>query len=173
MTHANEIVLARQGDSPRVADMRATATVMAIDVRRGRASWGHLGDTRLYHFRDGRLLAHTRDHSVVQSMVDAGYLRPHELRTNARRSTLTAALGEPDASAQVVLGGVDRLGQNDLFLICTDGLWEHLDDADLECRLAKSDGTEAWLRCLESVIRDRAEGEYDNYSAIAIRCARD
>lgn len=170
MVQANEVVLAHQADGPCVADMRATAAVMAIDVRHGRAFWGHLGDTRLYQFRDGRVLAHTRDHSVVQSMVDAGYLQPHELRTNARRSTLTAALGERDACAQIVFGGTGRLGPTDLFLICTDGLWEHIDNTDLERHLAESDGTESWLRCLDSVIRKRAKGEYDNYSAIAIRC---
>ena len=76
-----------------LAGMRATATVLAIDTVHHAAVWGHVGDTRLYCFRDGKIVAQTKDHSVVQKMVDAGYLAQTALRQSLQRSKLFAALG--------------------------------------------------------------------------------
>src|SRR5262245_29670241 len=81
LSSANKALMQQQAIDPRLANMRATAVVLAVDAPQGRAAWGHLGDSRLYCFRDHRVIAQTKDHSVVQNMVDAGYLKEQDLRT--------------------------------------------------------------------------------------------
>jgi PPM family protein phosphatase len=93
---ANQSVIDLQQRDERLANMRATAVVLAVDAQRMLACWGHLGDSRLYCFRRGRVIVQTRDHSVVQTMVDAGFVEPAELRNNARRNALLAALGQEE-----------------------------------------------------------------------------
>src|SRR5438105_495861 len=63
---ANDAIVEAQHSSPEIADMRATILVLIIDTAHATASWGHIGDTRLYGFRHQRIVAQTRDHSVVQ-----------------------------------------------------------------------------------------------------------
>ena len=73
--------------------MHSTVVALFIDLQSQEALWGHAGDSRLYLFRDGVMLSHTRDHSMVQAMVDAGLLVAEQMRTHPRRSELQSALG--------------------------------------------------------------------------------
>lgn len=101
---ANQAVLDAQksGDS-QVSDMRTTIVVLAIDTERREAVWGHVGDTRLYCFRSNYIVAQTKDHSVVQQMVDAGYLKPEDMRSAPARNQLLAAIGEQPAHFQFTI----------------------------------------------------------------------
>src|SRR6185369_14021967 len=93
---ANDAIVDAQRGSSEVANMRATVVVLAFDTVHAMARWAHIGDTRLYCFRHKSIVAQTRDHSVVQTMVDAGYLEPKDLRTAPSRNALLAALGDAD-----------------------------------------------------------------------------
>ena len=128
--------MSQQGVLERSAAMRATATVLAIDTVRHTAVWGHVGDTRLYCFRDGRVVAQTKDHSVVQKMVDAGYLAQNALRESAQRSRLFAALGHDEDFVSTVAAAPFAIEGGDVFLLCTDGFWEYIDEAAMEEALA-------------------------------------
>ena len=86
-------VIRHQADGDAQRQMHSTVVALFIDLDSGQALWGHAGDSRLYVFRDGQVLAHTRDHSLVQSLVDAGVLTPEQMRTHPRRSELHSALG--------------------------------------------------------------------------------
>jgi len=77
---ANEAIMKHQETEKRLANMRATVVVLAVDSAHRRAAWGHLGDSRLYCFRERKIVTQTKDHSVVQNMVDAGYLKMEDLR---------------------------------------------------------------------------------------------
>src|SRR5262245_24355251 len=90
---AHRAIVEQQPTREALSGMRATATVLAIDTIHHTAVWGHVGDTRLYCFRGGRIVAQTKDHSVVQKMVDAGYLAQAAIRQSLQRSKLFAALG--------------------------------------------------------------------------------
>ena len=82
----NTTVIRHRADGAEQANMHTTVVCLFIDLAQGLALWGHAGDSRLYVFRDRQMLAHTRDHSVVQSLVEAGLLQPDQMRTHPRRS---------------------------------------------------------------------------------------
>jgi serine/threonine protein phosphatase PrpC len=167
---ANAALIDGQRRDARLADMRATVVVLAIDSKHGQAVWGHLGDSRLYLFRHGRIVTQTRDHSVVQNMVDAGYLQSHELRTSPHRSQLFAALGNDDDFEPRIEPVKSDLQDGDVFLLCSDGLWEYVDEDELEGTLKATASGADWLQALESQVLANGHKGQDNYSAIAIFC---
>lgn len=118
---------------PQYKGMGTTLTVLLIedDV----AHFSHVGDSRLYLFRDGVLRRLTRDHTVVQNEIDAGRLTPELARRVPHRNILTQSVGinstvDPDTSTRPVDPG-------DMFILCSDGLTDPLSDADLEVLCAQ------------------------------------
>ena len=170
MRSANEALIAQQRSHRKLAEMRATVVVLALDFEHARASWGHLGDSRLYCFREHEIVAQTRDHSVVQTMVEAGYIKPHELRTSPERSKLLNALGDREGFEPSVEDQPFQVKGEDKFLMCSDGLWEYIEDAELAQTLAEAASAEEWLRSLESRVLSRGRAGQDNYSALAVWC---
>lgn len=170
LRRANAAIVAMQAASPDYARMRATIVVLAVDSMRGMAIWGHLGDSRLYCFRGRHIILQTRDHSVLQSMVDAGYLQSAELRGAPQRNLLLAALGDGAECAPAIAATAFPLRDGDVFLLCTDGFWEYVDEAQMEGALAAATSTEEWLLLLESrVVAGGIDGQ-DNYSALVVTC---
>jgi serine/threonine protein phosphatase PrpC len=111
-------------DDPTQAGMGTTLCVLLIedDV----AHLGHVGDSRIYLFRDDTLHRLTRDHTVVQQEIDAGRLTPELARIVPHKNILTQSVGyhgpvEPDTATRQVAPG-------DIFVICSDGLTDPLDD---------------------------------------------
>jgi serine/threonine protein phosphatase PrpC len=167
---ANQTVIDLQQRDERLANMCATAVVLAVDAQRMLACWGHLGDSRLYCFRGGRIIVQTRDHSVVQTMVDAGFVEPSELRNNARRNALLAALGQEEGFGPKVEGEPQAIQAGDVFLLCTDGLWQCVAENEMERVLDLAATPEQWLYGLENAVLAQAPEGHDNYSAIAVAC---
>lgn len=167
---ANDAIVDEQRRSPQTSDMRATILVLAVDTAHATATWGHIGDTRLYCFRRQRIIAQTRDHSVVQSMVDAGYIEQKNLRASPSRNALFAALGDAQTFAPSIEATRFRVQDGDVFLLCTDGFWEYLDEARMEKSLTLAQSPEAWLRQLESEVLEHGRADQDNYSALVVSC---
>ena len=170
MRNANEMVVRTQQLNDDIGDMRTTAVVLAVDFEHGLATWGHLGDSRLYCFRDQQIVAQTRDHSVVQSLVEAGLLDPKDLRTAPDRSKLLAAMGDLDSFEPRVTQDPFSLQDRDKFLLCTDGLWEYVEESELQSTLDDAASAEEWLRLLEARVLARGRKGQDNYSALAVWC---
>jgi serine/threonine protein phosphatase PrpC len=168
---ANAAIMREQQRNAPLKQMRATAVILSIDTRHDAAVWGHAGDSRLYCFRQGRIIEQTRDHSVLQGMVDAGYLQPKELRTSLNRSKLLSALGNGDRFDADVIPVAFPLLSGDVFLLCTDGLWEYVDEEDMERLLDASASAEEWLKAMESQVLERGHEGQDNYSGIAVWCS--
>lgn len=168
---ANDALLEQQRLRPEVADMRATVVVLAIDSVRATACWGHLGDSRLYCFRGQRIIAQSRDHSMVQGMVDAGYLAPAALRAAPSRNVLLAALGDAENFHPRVEVTPFPVADGDVFLLCTDGLWEYIDEAHMEQSLRQAQSPATWLGDLETEVLSHGPPDQDNYSALVIACA--
>lgn len=167
----NRAVLDGRASSPGLAEMYTTIVCLSADLRQGTISWVHCGDSRLYWFRDGRLMERTRDHSLVQALVDAGVLEEDQIRTHPRRSTLQSALGmqEGDLTLASQPAAPPFEGAN-AFLLCSDGVWEHLSDATLEDLLGRSGGPDDWLEAIGACISQavRPDGTHDNYTALAV-----
>lgn len=166
-----------QSESEQNRDMHSTVVALFIDMAHQEALWGHAGDSRLYLFREGQMLLRTRDHSVVQSLVDAGMISADQIRTHPRRSELQSALGSRPEHLQVSSAATPwHLRRGDAFLLCTDGLWEYVDEAEMCAHLALAADPTAWLARLEELVLQHAnEGgktAHDNYSGIAVWIGR-
>lgn len=163
---AHQAVLRRQAGDLRLAAMRTTLVALASDG--ASACWGHVGDSRLYFFRGGKLAARTKDHSVPQAMVDAGEIRPEDIRRHEDRNRLLRDVGGEKGIKPALLAAPEPLRGGDAFLLCTDGFWECVTETAMEADLAKSKTPAQWLAAMERRIRRQlAEGD-DNYSAIAV-----
>lgn len=164
---AHRAVVARQQNELELTGMRTTIVILAVSD--GAAQWIHAGDSRLYWFRGGKLREQTRDHSVPQRLVEAGEIRVEEIRFHEDRARLLRSLGgsqEPGPAA-----GAGTLEPGDAFLLASDGFWEWVFETEMEESLAGSQSAREWVRRMEAILRKRATGEFDNYTAVAVRCA--
>ena len=162
----NRAIQAAQQRDPRLERMRTTLVVLACDGRR--ACWAHVGDSRLYHLRGGRIASQTVDHSVPQALARAGEIRPDEIRFHEDRNRLLRTLGNEEEARPSVLGSPVLLESNDAFLLCTDGFWELVTEAEMEVTLAKAATPQDWLTAMTTRLLARAEPGHDNYTAVAV-----
>jgi serine/threonine protein phosphatase PrpC len=152
-------------------DMHSTVVCLVIDFVGHRAHWAHAGDSRMYWFRSGRLRQRTRDHSLVQAMVDNGMIAEGEMRLHPKRSELRSALGIAADILEVSSGdGGEAVAAGDVFLLCTDGLWEYVDDAVLENTLAAAATPRDWLDAMAVAVRQAAshKASHDNFTALVV-----
>ena len=168
LLHANEEILEAQESGAPLRDMRSTAALLMLDGVRGTAIWAHCGDSRLYCLRGGEIIARTRDHSMVQSMIDARLISPEEALRHPKRSVLYAALGTEGDLAIDPCTQPLRLQSGDAFLLCTDGLWEFVDDARLTELLRRSATPRQWLQALAAEVNQGAPDSHDNFTAVTV-----
>ncbi|MBM2578073.1 serine/threonine-protein phosphatase [Jannaschia sp. Os4] len=145
------------------------ATVVALMVHEDEFACAWAGDSRLYRMRDGVLSQVSTDHTEVQDLIDAGTLRPEEAATWPRRNVITRAVGVTGPPTCDVARG--RVALGDLFLLCSDGLTEHVGDAALAERLRGGGPAEAICEAL--VEETLAAGAVDNVTCVVVRAARD
>ena len=100
--------------------------LMASDTQ---ASWVHSGDSRLYQYTMGRLTQRTHDHSLIQILYEKGQVVEKETRSHPVRSVLLQCLGGPEYLP--VSHGSSTVGLEDVFILCTDGVWSALSEAYL------------------------------------------
>ena len=162
---AQDAVVTQQIQEPDLADMRTTLVVLVCDEQTG--LWGHTGDSRLYHLRQGRIIETTEDHSVVQKLVNAGELTKEATRTHPDRSRLHRAIGRKKLES-TPRETPCALQPGDAFLICSDGFWEYIYGVEIEVDFAKAPNPEAWLALLELRVMARAPEKNDNYSTIGV-----
>ena len=143
------------------------ATFVALIVRRDYAIWAHAGDSRLYHFREGRRIHRTEDQTY------AAYLRAHgraqqAIEAESRFShVLVSSLGLTRPPDLVIADSID-LQPGDAFLLCSDGLWAYFDDGELGEtleQLAPRDASDRLVR----LARERARGGGDNLSLAIVK----
>ncbi|MBL4682379.1 MAG: Stp1/IreP family PP2C-type Ser/Thr phosphatase [Pseudomonadales bacterium] len=130
---------------------------------------GHIGDSRMYRFRNHRLEQLTKDHSFVQELIDKGLCTPEEARTSKKKNVVTRAVGiAPDVEAEVHEYEV-QVG--DIYLMCSDGLTDLVNDYNIEASLRElnSNLTEVASHLVEVA---NASGGKDNISIILARVVK-
>ena len=121
---ANRRVYQRSSEDAAVSGMGTTMTVALVED--GNVAFGHVGDSRAYLIRGGRLEQLTEDHSLVAELVRSGKLSPEEAEAHPQRSVITRALGT-DPNVDVDTFSI-QTEPGDLFMLCSDGLTSMVDD---------------------------------------------
>lgn len=122
---ANKKIIDHIKASPEHSGMGCTAELLAFSGHH--FVLGHMGDSRTYCFRGERLKQLTSDHSLVQSLVDQKVISPEEARHHPHRNIILRAVGIEENIALDIIRGKARPG--DVFLLCSDGLTDMVDDA--------------------------------------------
>ena len=165
ITQAQHAVLDRQRAEPDHASMKTTLVVLAANE--GEARWAHVGDSRLYAFHEGQVVAQTVDHSVPEALVAAGEITRAEIRDHPDRNRLLRALGK-SGEIRATVSEARPIEPGDVFLLCSDGFWEYVLETEMETDLEATDSPDAWLAAMERRLLDRVPGDHDNYSALAV-----
>lgn len=142
-------------------------TCVVCLVQNGYAYWAHVGDSRLYHLRDGRVLRRTRDHSTIEQLRADGLLSEEEMGEHPQKSRLLKCVGGPHRPT-IGLSEETLLQQDDILLLCSDGVWEALAPEALVRyvdRPVLEEGIEELLLAAERSRRQAC----DNVSAVALR----
>ncbi|MQA18923.1 PP2C family protein-serine/threonine phosphatase [Rugamonas rivuli] len=141
-------------------------TIVACLIQHNTATWAHCGDSRLYWMRDGQILARTRDHSHVESLIAKGLAQPSECATHPDRNKLYNCLGADSPPKVDISAGAGML-PGDLMLLCSDGLWSMLPDDDMVRRLHSQTVVRAVPDLLQAALA-AAGSASDNVTALAI-----
>lgn len=158
----------RQRQHFEYSQMRTTAVLLVANTKRQTALWSHVGDSRLYLFRDGAVVARTTDHSAAQAMVEAGDLEPDAVRFHQSRHRLTRALGDSGRSKPDIAETTASLQADDAFLLCSDGFWEGLTESEMIAELESALTPDAWLEAMQERIEESDGEPQDNYTAVAM-----
>jgi serine/threonine protein phosphatase PrpC len=143
------------------------STVVALIVRRDHAIWAHAGDSRLYFFRNGRLVQRTLDHTYAAQLQAEGRHEAAQVAARKFKNILVSALGI-SRDPQVAFGEAKDLQVGDAFLLCSDGLWAHFDENELGSVLHALPPREASEKLIQTA-RMRAEGHGDNISLAIVK----
>jgi PPM family protein phosphatase len=146
--------------------MEPHSTLVACIIQPNRVDWCHVGDSRLYAYRNGRQVHQTLDHTVAMKMVQEGTLPADRARLHPSAAKLTNALGAKNAPIATITG-FPNTQVGDRFFLCSDGCWAYFKDNELEYLLHNTNGVNR-TRLLIDEARTRANGSGDNCSLCVI-----
>ena len=144
-------------------------TMAALIIFGNTAVWGHIGDSRLYHFRDGSMVHVTADHSVAYLSYLNGEISYEEIKDSPDQNRLIRCMGTPEKFKPDIAEPIS-IEAGDAFLLCTDGFWEHISEKEMESSLKKSATASRWLAKMVRTVKKNIKDvpNCDNYSAITI-----
>lgn len=146
-------------------------TMVLLLINGSMAQWGHIGDSRLYHFRNGKVVSRTIDHSVPQMLALSGQIKESEIRHHPNRNMLLRAMGDDwDGMTEYEIDERNlKIAKGDTFLLCSDGFWEWIDEKTMTKILKKNLPAYNSLREMTEKVKLNGMGKgMDNYSAVLI-----
>ena len=148
------------------AQVGATVAALIVHGQDYACLWS--GDSRVYLLRAGRMVQQTRDHSEARMLLESGAITEGQAANWPRRNVITRAIGVAESPETEIVGG--RVAAGDVFVLCSDGLTEHLSDdeiAELAGRLPAQEACDALI----ALTLER--GARDNVSVVVTRCLPD
>jgi serine/threonine protein phosphatase PrpC len=158
--NANRSIFNAANSNPQYRGMGTTLVVGVFQD--GRLMLGHIGDSRCYRLRATQLEQITKDHSLLQEQMDAGLITPEQAATSTNKNLVTRALGVEDAVLLEV--NEHRVDPGDLFLMCSDGLSDMLDDEAIAHILSSEGSLEQ--KTVQLIDAANANGGRDNISVL-------
>ena len=136
-------------------------------------TWGHIGDSRLYYFSNGKIKHVTTDHSVPQMMLKMGKIKPEEVKHHPERNILLKVMGTAwtEPAYEIDMIG-KKIESGDSFLLCSDGFWEWVEDSDMEKLVNMQASAESLISQMGTLALKNGmekESERDNLSAVFVR----
>ena len=144
-----------------------TTAVLCL-VQNGRAWWAHAGDSRLYLFRGGVPIYRTRDDSFVEKLYERGHITSDKRNSHPLRNYMTRCIGLTNDVPEVTVSNEIALHKGDVIMLCSDGLWEPIDEMQIGMKILDGRLSDA----VDKLAQQAEETSYpnsDNISAIAIQ----
>lgn len=144
-----------------------TTAVLCL-IQNGKAWWAHVGDSRLYLFRGSVPIYRTKDHSYVEKLYQKGQLSHDKRSSHPLKNYMTRCIGLSDNVPDVTVSNEVGLHQGDIIMLCSDGLWEPIDEMQMGVLIMEGRLDDA----LDKLAQQAEEASYptsDNTSAVAIQ----
>jgi serine/threonine-protein phosphatase Stp1 len=136
---------ALQAEAARRGDSMIASTLVVLLIRSGHFAALWAGDSRIYLLRAGILSQVTRDHSLVQALLDQGAITPEQALTHPQGNVITRAIGAPDDDGELDKA-IGPAKPGDIFLLCSDGLTKVLDDTTIAQLMVAPDPAQALIQ---------------------------
>lgn len=164
---AQEELLKQQKKLNAQFEMKTTATLLLIKDNMYR--YAHIGDSRIYCFRNNKVLCRTLDHSVPQMLVLAGDIKEKKIRSHPDRNKLLRVMGVEWEGSRYTMSDYEELKSGDAFLLCSDGFWEPILEKQMCKTLKKSTDAQNWMdEMTKIIIKNAKDTDMDNFSGIAV-----
>jgi serine/threonine protein phosphatase PrpC len=148
-------------------DQPHTTYAAFLITSEGACHWAHVGDTRVYHFRNARMLKRTSDHSYVQSLIDNKEITPEQAINHPQSNVITQCLGSK-ATPKIVHDSTMQLRSGDIIMACTDGVWPYFKDPEMGSILENLNPREA-AELIITTARTRSKRHGDNLSLAIVK----
>ena len=162
--------------APLPLEQRPRATCALCLVQQGASWWAHVGDSRIYHLRAGTLVGRSRDHSHVEVLLREGLITPEQAQGHPMRNYVECCLGGDPILPDMSIARRRPLESGDVLMLCTDGLWSGLKDAEIAAELSAPGSAGATAAPLREKLLELGEravqrtgAASDNTSAAALR----
>lgn len=163
----NQSIFNAAQSQPQYAGMGTT--LVAAVFHDDAVTVAHIGDSRMYRFRNGKLSQVTKDHSLLQEQIDSGMITPEQARHSQNKNLVTRALGV-DASVETEIHEYP-VQADDIYLLCSDGLNDMVEDEEIAMTL-EALGANLQLCASQLVQMANDNGGRDNVSVILVRVKR-
>jgi len=163
----NEVVYRKSFDDDKYTGM-GTTMVMVV-IKKEHLYIAHIGDSSAYLIKDSKIEQITKDHTLVQALVDSGSITMEEARMHPKRNILTRALGT-NLTTKVDVFAIEKIEAESILLMCTDGLTGNITDEEIN-RILNSDGIAEGSDSLITLANER--GGQDNVTLLIVQFADD
>lgn len=150
-------------------DQRPRATGAVCVLQDDTAWFAHVGDSRIYHLRAGKVLSRTRDHSHVELLLQEGLINANQAVNHPMRNFVESCLGGDPLLPEMHIGRTVRVQSGDILLVCTDGFWSYLTDDDIATSLYTAAPLQTALQAISEFAVKRGGSAADNTSVAVLR----
>ena len=154
----------------RPSEAKPRTTVAVCLIQQGVAYWAHVGDSRIYHLRDGQVLQRTRDHSHMEVLLRQGRITEAEIARHPMRNYVECCLGGEAKIPEMTMSNARKLQAGDVLLLCTDGVWAKFRDDEIAEFMSNPVSLQSALNSLVERAVAAATPYSDNATAAVMRC---
>lgn len=148
------------------AAVKMKTTAAAVVMNEEEICCAHIGDSRIYVFKNQKISYQSIDHSVVMQLLQSGKIKEDELRNHPDRNKVLRVLGsggEGDCEVHYL-----KYYDADALLLCTDGFWQYVNELEMQIDLARAKNAREWIRLMCSRMAECVTPGYDNFTVTAV-----